>query len=58
MTVELNTFQRHHLIESIFTRLERVDKLIELFDKEKNLFDHYNDEKIILKELIEKLKYS
>ena len=35
MTVELNTFQRHHLIESIFTRLERVDKLIELFDKEK-----------------------
>jgi len=59
MTIELNSKQKYRLIESIITRTQKVEALIKLFenDEEKKIFNHYQDEKIILKELLEKLNY-
>jgi hypothetical protein len=60
MTLELNSKEKYRLIESIFTRVQRVDNLISLFQSkgEEKILIHYQDEKIILQELLKKLNYS
>jgi hypothetical protein len=60
MTLELNSKEKYRLIESIFTRVQRVDNLISLFQSkgEERILIHYQDEKIILQELLKKLNYS
>jgi hypothetical protein len=57
MTIELNSRQKYALIESIITRNQRIDSLIDLFNKkeEEKIATHYEDEKILLEELLQKL---
>jgi len=57
MTIELNSKQKYTLIESILTRTQRIESLINLFDKkeEEKMMTHYQDEKILLEELLQKL---
>lgn len=57
MTIELNSRQKYALIESILTRTQRIESLINLFNKkeEEKIATHYQDEKIILEELLQKL---
>ena len=57
MTIELNSKQKYALIESILTRTQRIESLINLFNKreEEKISTHYQDEKILLEELLEKL---
>ena len=57
MTIELNSRQKYALIESILTRTQRIESLINLFNKkeEEKIATHYQDEKILLEELLQKL---
>jgi hypothetical protein len=57
MTIELNSKEKYRLIESIMTRTQRIDSLINLFNKkdEERIMNHYQDEKIILEDLLQKL---
>jgi len=57
MTIELNSRQKYALIESILTRTQRIESLINLFNKkeEEKMMNHYQDEKILLEELLQKL---
>jgi hypothetical protein len=57
MTIELNSKQKYALIESILTRTQRIESLISLFNKkeEEKIATHYQDEKILLEELLQKL---
>jgi hypothetical protein len=57
MTLELNSKQKYALIESIMTRNQRIESLIDLFNKkdEERIMNHYQDEKIILEDLLQKL---
>jgi hypothetical protein len=57
MTIELNSKQKYALIESILTRNQRIDSLINLFNQkeEEKIATHYEDEKILLEELLQKL---
>ena len=57
MTIELNSKQKYALIESIMTRNQRIESLIDLFSKkdEEKILTHYQDEKILLQDLLEKL---
>jgi hypothetical protein len=57
MTIELNSKQKYALIESILTRTQRIESLINLFNKkeEEKMMNHYQDEKILLEELLQKL---
>lgn len=57
MTIELNSKQKYALIESILTRTQRIESLINLFNKkeEEKIATHYQDEKILLEELLQKL---
>jgi hypothetical protein len=59
MTLELNSKQKYRLIESIFTRIQRIDQLISLFKKkdDEKMTIHYEDEKTILQDLLKKLNY-
>jgi hypothetical protein len=57
MTIELNSRQKYALIESILTRTQRIESLINLFNQkeEEKMMNHYQDEKILLEELLQKL---
>lgn len=57
MTIELNSKQKYALMESIMTRTQRIESLINLFNKreDEKIATHYQDEKILLEELLEKL---
>jgi hypothetical protein len=57
MTIELNSKQKYALMESVLTRIERVDSLINLFNQkdDEKMRNYYQDEKIFLQELLEKL---
>jgi hypothetical protein len=57
MTIELNSRQKYALIESILTRTQRIESLINLFNKseDEKIATHYQDEKILLEELLQKL---
>jgi hypothetical protein len=60
MTVELNSKEKYALMESVLTRIERVDSLINLFNQkdDEKMRSYYQDEKIFLQELLEKLNHS
>ncbi len=57
MTIELNSKQKYALIESILTRTQRIESLINLFNQKEDekIATHYEGEKILLQELLEKL---
>jgi len=57
MTIELNSKQKYALMESVLTRIERVDSLINLFNQkdDEKMRSYYQDEKIFLQELLQKL---
>lgn len=57
MTIELNSKQKYALMESILTRTQRIESLINLFNKseDEKILTHYQDEKILLEELLQKL---
>lgn len=57
MTIEINSKQKYALIESILTRTQRIESLINLFNKreDEKIATHYQDEKILLEELLQKL---
>jgi hypothetical protein len=57
MTIELNSKEKYALMESILTRIERVDSLINLFNQkdDEKMRSYYQDEKIFLQELLQKL---
>jgi len=57
MTIELNSKQKYALMESVLTRIERVESLINLFNKkdDEKMRNYYQDEKIFLQELLLKL---
>jgi hypothetical protein len=60
MTVELYSKEKYALMESVLTRIERVDSLINLFNQkdDEKMRSYYQDEKIFLQELLEKLNHS
>ncbi len=56
MKLQLTIQEQTVLLDSIFSRIRQIDKLIEGFEETK-LIEMYSNDKVILKELQNKLIY-